>query len=382
MIVAACYCGPERRMKNTSISLHWRQPEVARRFWSAVCLHGHTMYSEECLSFLPRYLRSVPGISQIARACERGPEPVDFSRAYWTPPLTAASALRLEREQIAKLNLRAIVSLTDHDNIEAGMALQVAADQRHTPVSVEWTVPYRRSIFHLGIHNLPPEAARSWMSTMSMYTLSAEEDLLPEILGELAAIPEVLIVLNHPFWIEEGVDHSDHRPALDRLLRRCNGWLHAFELNGTRGWRENQAAAALAAEWSRPAVSGGDRHACEPSACLNLTNARSFSEFAGEIRAGHSSILFMPHYREPMELRILEATRDILRRYPEYPGREHWTDRIFYRGQDGIARPVAQVWAGRVPWVLRPAIGVLEFFTHPGMRVALRYLLSRLEVRP
>ena len=30
---------------------------------------------------------------------------------------------------------------------------------------------------------------------------------------------------------------------------------------------------------------------------------------------------------------------DILRPYPEYPAREHWTDRVFYRAEDGLALP-------------------------------------------
>lgn len=89
-------------------------------------------------------------------------------------------------------------------------------------------MPYRRSIFHLGVHNLPPEAARSWRATMSMYTLSATEGLLPDILRELATIPETLIVLNHAFWIEAGIAEADHPPALERLLRNCNEWFHAF----------------------------------------------------------------------------------------------------------------------------------------------------------
>jgi len=50
---------------------------------TGVCLHGHTMHSEECLSFLPRYLHHVPGVSQIVSRYEGGPRPaVDFSRAY------------------------------------------------------------------------------------------------------------------------------------------------------------------------------------------------------------------------------------------------------------------------------------------------------------
>ena len=211
-------------------------------------------------------------------------------------------------------------ALTDHDNIQAGMALQVTADCREVPVSVEWTVPCHRSILHLGVHNLPPDAARAWMSAMSNYTAAPQEQILPEILSELARIPEVLIVLNHPFWLEEGVEEADHHRALHRVLRECLPWLHAFELNGTRRWAENAAVADLAQTYARPVISGGDRHACEPAACLNLTDAGSFAEFAGEIRAGHSSVLFMPQYREAMPIRMLEAIWDILRPYPEYPG--------------------------------------------------------------
>ena len=343
-------------MDHSRVSLFWDQPAAVDGFSTAVCLHGHTMHSEECLSFLPRYLHSVPGISRIVRGYQRGPRPaVDFSRAYWTPPLTPASALRLERRQIANLSLRPLVSLTDHDNIDAGLALE------DEPISVEWTVPYERSMLHLGIHNLPPHSARSWMSLMAAHTAAPVESWLPVILDELGRIPGVLIVLNHPFWLEEGVEETDHKRALDRVLGECNHLFHAFELNGTRRWTENRAVVDLARQWSRPVISGGDRHACEPAACLNLTNATSFAEFAGEVRSGHSVVLFMPHYRESMPARMLEAIWDILRPYPEYPGRERWTDRIFYRIEDGVATPLSALWKNRMPWVVRPAAGMLQF---------------------
>ncbi len=132
----------------------------------------------------------------------------------------------------------------------------------------------------------------------------------------------------------------------------------------------------LARQYSRPVISGGDRHACEPSACLNLTNAATFAEFAAEIRSGHSHVLFMPHYREPMPLRILEAAWDILRPYPEYPGRERWTQRVFYRGEDGVARPLSVVWKNRVPWFIHPATGMLQLSATRGVRFTLRRLMA------
>ncbi|HUA62274.1 MAG TPA: hypothetical protein VML19_26195 [Verrucomicrobiae bacterium] len=353
----------------------WRNAEITQRYSTAVCLHGHTLHSEECLSFLPRYLGMVPGLAHLARGYERAG--ADFARAYWTPPLTPASALALEREQIVKLGLRPIVSLTDHDNLEAGMALQVTADRRRVPISVEWTVPYRRTIFHLGIHNLPPQTARGWLEAMADFTASPDERLLPPLLRALAAIPDALIVLNHPYWLEEGVVEEDHPPALRHLLGECLPFLHAFELNGTRPWRENADTIGLAHDHSRPVISGGDRHACEPAACLNLTNAKSFSEFAAEVRAFESHVLFLPQYRESMAMRVLEATWDILRNYPEYPGRERWTDRVFYRGKDGAARPLSQVWEQGAPWMVRGAMGILELVATTKLRQALRMLLMR-----
>ena len=150
-------------MLQNTVQFAWREPHSREGFHSGVCLHGHTMHSQECLSFLPRYLHHVPGISQLVSYYERGPRRVDFARAWWTPPLTPASALQLERAQIANLGLRPMVSLTDHDDIEAGLALGVTADPAETPVSVEWTVPYQRTFFHLGVHNIPRKDAREWM---------------------------------------------------------------------------------------------------------------------------------------------------------------------------------------------------------------------------
>lgn len=367
-------------MPESTVQFAWREPRSIEGFHTGVCLHGHTMHSQECLSFLPRYLHHVPGISQMVSHYERR---VDFARAWWTPPLTPASALLLERKQIASLGLRPMVSLTDHDDIEAGLALGVTADPKETPVSVEWTVPYEHSFFHLGIHNIPRHAARQWMATMAEFTAAPREEMLPAVLDEFARVPDVLIVLNHPFWLEEGVTGDDHRRALDRVLRECIGWFDAFELNGTRRWSENGATIELARTHARPLISGGDRHCCEPSACINLTNARSFAEFVSEIHSGRGTILFLPQYREPMAQRLLEASRDILRDYPEYPGREHWADRIFYRGEDGEARTVAQICQGREPRLLAGAAAAVQLLAGSRLRPALRLFLSeRGELHP
>ena len=234
----------EDQLTNNDVTFLWQDSDSVRQFRSAVCLHGHTMHSEECLDFLPRYLKHVPGVSQLVSSYERRGS-VDFARAYWTPPLTPASAMRLEQDQIAGLGLRPMVSLTDHDSIEAPAALQVMADHKEVPVSVEWTIPYERAILHLGIHNLRPSEARQWMAVMAAYTSAPDETRLPKILKELAANPDVLIVLNHPFWLEEGVEEQDRKCAVERLLHECIDHLHAFELNGTRRWHENASTIEL-----------------------------------------------------------------------------------------------------------------------------------------
>src|SRR5713226_9775315 len=97
-------------MKGSKIHFAWENPAALREFRAGVSLHGHTMHSQECLSFLPRYLHRIPGVSQVTRRYQQrlpgdGPS-VDFSRAYWTPPLNPLAALRLERGQIEGLGLQ------------------------------------------------------------------------------------------------------------------------------------------------------------------------------------------------------------------------------------------------------------------------------------
>lgn len=193
-------------MQASNVQFLWLDPAATRSFRTGVCLHGHTVHSQECLSFLPRYLRAVPVVSQVVRLYQRAG--VDFSRAYWTPPLSPAAALSIEREQIGNLDLQPLVSLTDHDSIEAGLSLQVTCDRRENPVSVEWTVPYEGSILLFGIHNLPSHCDRAWMAAMEAYTAAPDEAQLPDLLAAFAAVPKALIVLNHPFWLGGGCQAS------------------------------------------------------------------------------------------------------------------------------------------------------------------------------
>ena len=59
-----------------------------------------------------------------------------------------------------------------------------------------------------------------------------------------------------------------HRTAVLELLGECGEHIDALELNGLRPWSENRQAILLGQTWSKPLISGGDRHAIEPNAVL------------------------------------------------------------------------------------------------------------------
>jgi hypothetical protein len=108
-----------------------------------ISLHSHTMHSREYLGRFPEYISHIPIASfiierEVGRAHLYKRCVVDFRRIYWTPPLSAREAFRLEARQIEeKLGLAPLVSLTDHDNIEAGLHLSMLQETapRLPPVS-------------------------------------------------------------------------------------------------------------------------------------------------------------------------------------------------------------------------------------------------------
>jgi hypothetical protein len=184
----------------------WKEPRVAKAYFAAASLHGHTNYSKEGLSFISNFAsRHWPlrlGLALQEREAQiKSAISFDFHRAYWTPPVPPLAAFQLERDQIeGVLGVAGMVSLTDHDTIEAPMLLRVVPEARRTPASVEWTVPYDDSTFHLGIHNLPSSRAASIMTQLAEYTKNPRKEHLRELLAMLDHVPDVLIILNHPMW--------------------------------------------------------------------------------------------------------------------------------------------------------------------------------------
>jgi hypothetical protein len=298
----------------------------------------------------------------LEKQCRRSRIPVDFSRAYWTPPLTPKLAYETEKNQIENLlGLRSLVSLTDHDNIEAPMWLRTVPETARTPVSLEWSVPYAGTIFHLGIHNLPGRQAQSVVDDLAAYTRNPDDRRLCELLAMLDACPDVLVVFNHPLWTQTCLGVHRDEQALDRFLSCAVPFLHAFEINATRSSKENSRVGQLAEKWQRPLVSGGDRHGCAASGVLNLTRAETFCEFVGEIRQERRShVLLMPQYSEPVSLRTTRTLLDVIRNYPEYPiGSRRWDDRIFHPDANGGPdRPISALWKAPPAYVEQILSGV------------------------
>lgn len=360
-------------------------PFRSRDFSTGVSLHSHTLHSKETLGFLYRAARHAPPLQAAIRKGERRHREVygselDLARAWWTPPLGPHQAWRLEASQIEALDLHPLVSLTDHDDIDAPVSLQVLEECKGSPISVEWTVPFLRTFFHLGVHNLPPASARALFQEMDAFRCDPREGRLGEILGALAETPGVLIVFNHPLWDELGIGQQAHRAAAAEFLARFGSRLHALELNGMRTWRENRAVIDFAEAVAKPTISGGDRHIVEPNALLNLTHAHSFAEFVEEIRAGFSDVLILRHYREPYALRILHNVLDALKNYENHAnGWTQWSDRVFYQFDDGRVRSLSGLFETGLPTPVAVFVTLARFASAPHFRRLLRSAVFGLE---
>jgi hypothetical protein len=349
-----------------------------------VSLHSHTMLSKETMDFVSRATTHVPWLGAAIRKQEELYQQntgckLNMANAWWTPPLSPRRAWQLEKSQIeTHLGLDALVSLSDHDSIEAGVQLHVLEGMSDCPISVEWTVPFRATFFHIGVHNLPYMEAADIMAQLAAFTLDPLEKRLGEMLEWLTRMPGTLVVMNHPCWDEKGIGAEPHSLCVEQFTLAYSSHLHALELNGLRPWKENQRVVALAARTGMPLISGGDRHGIEPNACVNLTNAGTFAEFIEEIRNdGWSDVLFMPQYREPFRLRILENLFQILQDDPQHSmGWVHWSNRVFYKNQLEVTKSLAEIWGDRPPAVVHQFVKLMMLFGHSRVRSALRFALA------
>ncbi len=372
-------------MPSSTISYMWRDRNAARGFRTGVSLHSHTNQSQETLDFLANFGNQFPILRPVLARYERRAEQIhgiaiNYAASYWTPPMTPKLAFDLEMRQIEKLDVAPMVSLTDHDNINAPMLLRTVPSARQIPVSVEWSAPYGGvQSFHLGIHNLPSAKAAGWMATLKEFTAQPSDARLTEILAALHLEPNVLVVFNHPMWDLYLIGKEKHEFLVNEFLQKNGAYLHALELNGLRNWDENRGVRRLAEKWNMLLISGGDRHGVEPNATVNLTNASTFTEFIHEIRRNRkSNVLFLPQYAEPWKHRILQSTVDAVRHYPEFPpGSRTWDERVFHPDANGVIRPVCEIWPkGSAPKALAGVIGLVQLMSRGLVAGSLRMAWS------
>ncbi len=341
---------------------------------TGISLHCHTLHSKEILDFVPYYAERIPILSGIWRRSmekrerENGRRP-DFTRGYWEPPLSAECVFLSEGSQIRSLGLDPLVSITDHDSIEAGMEL---ADEE-IPVSMEWTVPFREAFFHIGVHNLPCGQEAEMAKIMLEFTFAKgrpDEQKLRYLLDSLAQFEDLLIVLNHPIWDIEMIGQQAHERSLREFLALFKDHIHALEVNGFRSWSENLQVIELALQIGLPVVSGGDRHCCRPNTMINISEAATFSEFVYEVRSERRSrVIVLPEYNVPLPSRQLASIKHILSNDISCgEGRENWTDRVFVDDGYGSVRSLASHWNRRQPAWTYILFAVLNVLAHPLMQ--------------
>jgi hypothetical protein len=359
---------------------------IADNFATAVSLHSHTLHSKEGLDFIPRALGKVGPARAALHALEerhrrKTGQEVPYDRVYWRPPLHPNAAYELESRQIREtLHLHPLVSITDHDNIEACAELRTLGID--VPHSVEWTVPYDSTVFHIGVHNLPADEALPLFREMERVTANPSPERLAQMLELLDSLRDVLLVLNHPLSNEFKTGFRTHARLLQRFFREHGREIHALESNGLQPARNNQRVAEMARELGLPVISGGDRHCLEPNAIVNLTNAATFGEFVDEIRRGRASrVLFLPHYREAIACRYVEFVSQAVRTYREFTGRQRWVDRVFKQTDEGDV-PLSIFWPHGGPRAIRAFVSTVGVLASPQMRPTLRLALrAQSEVR-
>jgi len=374
-------------LRQTRLHILHKPQDLGKEATTGVSLHCHTEHSKEMLDFVPHYAAKLPIIAYFwkkerERYLQREGKAPDFSTAYWSPPMTAQEVYNIEKRQINEAGLEAITSISDHDSIDANLLINEHTANEQAPISLEWTVPFSYGFFHVGIHNLPKDRAVELTKTLLDYTFNEENqsaEKLNELFSMLNALPEVLIVLNHPLWDIEIVGKEKHAHLLKNFLKEHGRWIHALEINGFRKWSENKAVIEMAEALGYPIVTGGDRHGCKPNTVLNLTNAKTFSEFTEEIRVDkRSEVVLMPEYKQPLHSRQLQSFGEILKHYPEFSeGRQKWFDRVHYDIGDGHGlRKLSVHWTYGGPTWLRWAVWTLGVSGSPRLRPLFHYAVK------
>ncbi len=378
--------------KQTRLTILSQAKDLSKDATTGVSLHCHTKYSKEWLDFIPYQVKEVIRFLHFRKYNQENHQNfeirnIDFAKSYFLPPLAEETVFENELTSIRKSGLEAIVSITDHDCIDANLNLCERFPDEQIPISMEWTVPFKEGFFHLGVHNLPKDEAKSISEAMLDFTYAKEqhfnfdENHLTELFTRISEFPEVLIVLNHPIWDIEMVGQTRHIELLKKFLHEYGEWIHALEINGFRSWSENQETIDLAETSGFPLVSGGDRHSCQPNTTINLTNSKTFADFAGEIRIDkRSEVVLFPEYSQPVAYRIIESFDEITRSQSD---KQNWLDRLFFQEFDSDKpRPASELWKNNGPTWMRWSLAISRILANENCLPLFRLARSQKDVVP
>ncbi len=140
------------KLKQTRLHILHKPKDLRGEAKTGVSLHCHTEHSKEMIDFIPHYADKLPIISYFwkkerVKYEKREGKGIDFSNAFWSPPMTAQMIYDSEKTQINQFGLDAVASITDHDSIDANLQINETTPNEQAPISLEWTVPYSYGFF-------------------------------------------------------------------------------------------------------------------------------------------------------------------------------------------------------------------------------------------
>ena len=87
--------------------------------------------------------------------------------------------------------------------------------------------------------------------------------------------------------------------------------------------------------------------------------------------------MFLQQYREPLKMRIIENMCDILEDDPNHAlGWTRWSDRVFYRTDEGVNKSLSEFFNGRFPAVVNRFVSLMSLAKHRRVKFALRAALN------
>jgi hypothetical protein len=319
-------------------------PQPAREFHFAVSPHNHSCHSIENLASLNQvvklwFMRPFRRVLQWAFGLAPVPD-LDYAEVCYRAPLTVEDVLLMESSGVALLGFDGVhLGITDHDEVAGSIELlqKHPANAHRNPLGEELSFCFQNYLFHLGVTDLSGSGVAETHASLQAAARAERLDDLFEILRASGC----LVVLNHPL-VPWGNDPHRKIPV-EELLRRYDWAIHALEYNGMRGQEENDRVLELAKHVNRPVIGGGDSHLLLASSVLSVSQARSFRDFAAEVKEGRAVPLITPSYFAPLRWKIFLRVLYFIAHYRQIghfrgqPVRDLLADRAVFLDQVGVA---------------------------------------------